>query len=476
MQTHKDFNLKHHSISNPGGFAIEKTQAIFAQLFALLAVKDYDIACFAMKLRKSKKQFTKAVRFIPGGVNSPVRAFKSVGGNPVFIAKGKGSKIYDLDGNEYIDYVCSWGALILGHSCPEIVTAVKAAAEKGTSFGAPTTAETDLAEIICDAFDSIDKLRLVSSGTEAVMTAIRLARAFTGRDYIVKAGGCYHGHSDSMLVCSGSGSAQYSKPLCPGVPKSLSALTLVVDYNDIDSATKVFEKYRGKIAAFIIEPVAANMGVILPKPDYLKTLSKLCGDNKSLLIFDEVITGFRLCFGGAQKLFKISPDLTCLGKIIGGGLPCAAVGGKAEIMNMLSPAGSVYQAGTLSGNPLATVAAIATLKILKNKNFYNQLEEKSRLLHTGLLDAAKRASIPLTINRIGSLLSCFFTKKQVFDFAGAKSADARLFKVFFAQMLKKGVYLAPSPFEAMFISAAHSKKDIEKTIEAAQNSLKVLKE
>lgn len=428
-----------------------------------------------MEFTKSKKQFTKAARFIPGGVNSPVRAFKNVGGSPVFIAKGSGSKIYDIDGNEYIDYVCSWGALILGHCHPQVIAAVKKAAQKGTSFGAPTAAETEVAEIICNAFDSIEKVRLVSSGTEAVMTAVRLARAFTGRDYILKMSGCYHGHSDSMLVSSGSGLAQYSKPLCPGVPKSLSALTIVADYNDIDSAAKVFEKYKNKIAACIIEPVAANMGVVLPKPGYLKTLRKLCSDNKSLLIFDEVITGFRLCFGGAQKLFKVKPDLTCLGKIIGGGLPCAAVSGRAEIMNLLAPAGGVYQAGTLSGNPLATAAALATLKLLKNKNFYNRLEEKSQMLHTGLLDAGKQASIPLTINRIGSLLSCFFTEKPVFDFADAKSADARLFAAFFAQMLKNGIYLAPSPFEAMFISAAHSKKDIEKTVKAAQNSIKEIR-
>lgn len=434
-----------------------------------------------MRLEKSKKQFVRALRFIPGGVNSPVRAFKNVGGSPVFIAKGSGSKIYDIDGSEYIDYVCSWGALILGHSHPLILAAVKTAAQKGTSFGAPTVAETEVAEIICNAFDSIEKLRLVSSGTEAVMTAVRLARAFTGRDYILKMNGCYHGHSDSMLVPletgrlrrpSGITDALSLTGLVCGIPKSLSALTIVADYNNIDSAANVFEKYKNKIAACIIEPVAANMGVVLPKPGYLKTLGKLCSDNKSLLIFDEVITGFRLCFGGAQKLFKVKPDLTCLGKIIGGGLPFAAVGGRAEIMNLLAPAGGVYQAGTLSGNPLATAAALATLKLLKNKNFYNRLEEKSQMLQAGLLDAGKQASIPLTINRIGSLLSCFFTEKPVFDFADAKSADAGLFAVFFAKMLKNGIYLAPSPFEAMFISASHSKKDIEKTIKAAQNSLK----
>ncbi|OHB59392.1 MAG: glutamate-1-semialdehyde aminotransferase, partial [Planctomycetes bacterium RBG_13_44_8b] len=335
---------------------------------------------------------------------------------------------------------------------------------------------TSLAEIICSAFDSIEKLRLVSSGTEAVMTAIRLARGFTGRDYIVKMAGCYHGHSDSMLVQAGSGSAQFSKPLSPGVPKSLAAYTLVADYNDINSAEKIFNKYGKRIAACIIEPVAANMGVILPKPGYLKALRQLCNNNKSLLIFDEVITGFRLCFGGAEKILKVRPDLTCLGKIIGGGLPCAAVGGRTDIMDMLSPSGTVYQAGTLSGNPIATAAAIATLKILKNKHFYEKLEAKSQMLCEGLLDAAKRTSTPLTINRSGSLLSCFFTQKPVWNFADAKSADLKIFKAFFAQMLKQGIYLAPSPFEAMFISAAHTKKDIEKTITSAHNSLKTLKD
>ncbi len=424
---------------------------------------------------KSHKQFTRARRFIPGGVNSPVRAFGSVDCSPVFIAKGKGSKIYDLDGNEYIDYVCSWGALILGHSHRSVVTAVKAAAAKGTSFGAPTVAETTLSETICGAFGSIEKLRLLSSGTEAVMTAIRLGRGFTGRDYIVKMNGCYHGHSDSMLVQAGSGSAEFSKPLSPGVPKSLASRTIVVDYNDIDSAARIFNKHGKKIAACIIEPVAANMGVILPKPGYLKSLRRICNDNKSLLIFDEVITGFRLCFGGAEKIFKVRPDLTCLGKIIGGGLPCAALGGRAEIMDLLSPSGAVYQAGTLSGNPLATAAAIATLKILKNKDFYDKLEAKSQMLCAGLLDAAKCTSIPLTVNHIGSLLSCFFTKKPVRNFTDVKSADLKTFKAFFAQMLKQGVYLAPSPFEAMFISAAHTKKDVEKTIATAHNSLKAIK-
>ena len=411
---------------------------------------------------------------MPGGVNSPVRAFKSVGCSPIFIAKGKGSKIYDIDDREYIDYVCSWGALILGHSHPSVVKAVKIAAQKGTSFGAPTDAETVLAEMIVDAFDSIDKVRLVSRGTEAVMTAIRLGRAFTGKNYILKMSGCYHGHSDSMLVSAGSGSAEFSRPLCPGVPKSLSLLTLVADFNDIDSARRAFKKFKNKIAACIIEPVAANMGVIPPKPGYLRSLRKLCDENKALLIFDEIITGFRLCFGGAQTIFKIKPDLTCLGKIIGGGLPCAAVGGRADIMDMLAPTGPVYQAGTLSGNPLATAAAIATLKILKDKKFYARLEEKSKMLHLGLAEAAKKTSVPMTINRIGSLLSCFFTKKNVKNFNDAKTADISIFKAFFAEMLKDGIYLAPSPFEAMFISVALTKKDVEKTIAAAHNSLKAV--
>jgi glutamate-1-semialdehyde 2,1-aminomutase len=418
---------------------------------------------------KSSKEFNKAKKLIPGGVNSPVRAFGSVGREPIFIDKGKGSRIYDIDGNEYIDYVCSWGPLILGHAHPKIVAAVNAAAKKGTSFGAPTITETQLAEIICGAFDSIDKVRLVSSGTEAVMTAVRLARAFTGRKYILKIAGCYHGHSDSMLVNAGSGSALYSTPLCPGVPKELSNLTLVAEYNNIDSAAGAFEKYKGKIAGCIVEPVAANMGVVLPKPGYLNALRKLCTANKSVLIFDEVITGFRLCFGGAQKIFKITPDLTCLGKIVGGGLPCAAVGGRNEIMNLLAPVGPVYQAGTLSGNPLATAAAIATLKILKRAKIYSKLEENSKLLEIGLLKTAQKAKVPIIINRIGSLMSCFFTDKVVENFEDARKADAEVFRRFFAGMLKNGVYLAPSPLEAMFISAAHSKKDIAKTVFAAQN-------
>ncbi|MBN1788753.1 MAG: glutamate-1-semialdehyde 2,1-aminomutase [Sedimentisphaerales bacterium] len=424
----------------------------------------------------SGAQFVRAGRCIVGGVNSPVRAFGSVDCGPVFIGRGKGSKIYDIDGNEYIDYVCSWGALILGHSYGPVIKAVQDSADRGTSFGAPTVAETELAEIICDAFASIDKVRLVSSGTEAVMTAIRLARGFTGRDYIVKMAGCYHGHSDSMLVRAGSGSAEFSKPLSPGVVKSLASRTLVVDYNDIDGLVRVFNKHGKKIAGCIIEPVAANMGVVLPKAGYLRKIRSLCSQNKSLLIFDEVITGFRLCYGGAQKIFKIRPDLTCLGKIIGGGLPCAALGGRGDIMDMLSPMGAVYQAGTLSGNPLATAAAVATLRVLKSKNFYDKLEAKSKLLADGLTDAARRNSIPLKINRIGSLLSCFFTKKTVKNFSDAKSADMKIFKAFFAQMLKQGIYIAPSPFEAMFISAAHTKNDVEKTIAKADNSLKALKD
>ncbi len=422
------------------------------------------------KIMKSGKDFNRAQKFIPGGVNSPVRAFGSVGLSPVFIEKGKDSKIYDVKGNEFIDYVCSWGPLILGHCHPKVSAAVKDAAKRGSSFGAPTIAETQLAEMICGAFKSIDKVRLVSSGTEAVMTAIRLARAFTGRNYILKMAGCYHGHSDSMLVNAGSGSAEFSKPLCPGVPEQISNLTLVAEYNNVDSAAKIFEKFKNKIAACIIEPVAANMGVVLPKPGYLQALRNLCDENKAILIFDEVITGFRLCYGGAQKIFGVRPDITCLGKIVGGGLPCAAVGGRAKIMNMLAPVGAVYQAGTLSGNPLATAATIETLKILKNGKIYSKLEENSKYLEKGMTEAAKNSNIPLKINRIGSLMSCFFTQYKVQNFQDVKKANVKLFKAFFAGMLKRGVYLAPSPFEAMFVSAAHSKKDIAKTIFAAQNT------
>jgi glutamate-1-semialdehyde 2,1-aminomutase len=424
-------------------------------------------------------------------VNSPVRAFGGVDVDPLFIESAKGSKIRDIDGNEYIDYVSSWGPMILGHAHPKVLEAIAAAARKGTSFGAPTLAETALAKKIIAAFDSIEKVRLVSSGTEAVMSAIRLARGYTKKDLIIKMVGCYHGHSDSLLVAAGSGLAEGAIASSSGVPDAIAKLTVIIDYNDIEAVTKVFQVYKGKIAAVLVEPVAANMGVVPPIDGYLQTLRNLCDQNDSLLIFDEVITGFRLALGGAQELFGIKADITCLGKIIGGGLPVGAFGGRADIMDMLAPVGPVYQAGTLSGNPLATAAANATLDILDTRfwmldsrrvSSYEYLESRAVLLEAGLADAAKDAGIAVTINRAGSIMSCFFTDtpllsgeskkggKQIRNFADVQSTDIKRFKKFFALMLEQGIYLAPSAYEAMFVSLAHSKADIEKTIEAARIS------
>jgi len=396
---------------------------------------------------------------------------------PVFIASAEGSKIRDIDGNEYIDYVGSWGAMILGHSHSEVVTAVQSAAARGTSFGAPTLSETELAEKIKSAFDSIEKVRLVNSGTEAVMTAVRLARAFTGKNRIIKMAGCYHGHSDSLLVSAGSGIAESGKPGSAGVPASLAALTIVVDYNDVDAVKRAFEKYHGQIAACLVEPVAANMGVVLPEEDYLRTLRCLCDANNALFIFDEVITGFRLCYGGAQNMYDIRPDLTCLGKIAGGGLPLAAIGGADSVMSLLCPEGPVYQAGTLAGNPLATAAANVTLDVLeKDTSCYRRLEQLGQLLQQGLEASAAAAKVPITINRAGSIMSCFFTDTPVRNFHDVQRTNIARFRKFFAAMLNQGIYLAPSAYEAMFISLAHTKEDIEKTIVAAQNSFGMIAE
>ena len=425
---------------------------------------------------KSARAFNEAVRSIPGGVNSPVRAAGGVDISPLFIQHAAGSKIYDIDGNEYIDYVGSWGPMILGHAHPKVLEAIQAAAEKGTSFGAPTLAETTLAKKIIAAFDYIEKVRLLSSGTEAAMTAIRLARGFTKKDLIIKMTGCYHGHSDSLLVAAGSGLAESGSPSSGGVPDSIAQLTIVIPYNDIDAARKALEMHKGKIAAVILEPVAANMGVVPPIEDYLQTLRSLCDRNDALLIFDEVITGFRIALGGAQELFGLAADITCLGKIIGGGLPAAAVGGRADIMDTLAPVGPVYQAGTLSGNPIATAAANATLDILAKGNCYQRLESSAALLEAGLAKAAKDANIPVTINRVGSIMSCFFTDRPIRNFADVRSTNIKQFKRFFAEMLKEGIYLAPSAYEAMFVSLAHSQQDIEKTIEAAQNTFPRLKD
>ncbi len=428
-----------------------------------------------MRNVKSIRAFDKANQYLPGGVNSPVRAFSGVDAGPLFIKSASGSKIYDIDGNEYIDYVGSWGPMILGHAHPKVLKAIEKAAKKGTSFGAPTLAETALAEKIVAAFGSIEKVRLVSSGTEAVMTAIRLARAYTKRDLIIKMAGCYHGHSDSLLVAAGSGAAETTVTSSAGVPDSIAKLTIVIPYNDIDAAKHAFEKHKGEIAAILVEPVAANMGVVPPINGYLATLRQLCDQNDAFLIFDEVITGFRLALGGAQQLYGIKADITCLGKIIGGGLPLAALGGRADIMDMLAPTGPVYQAGTLSGNPIATAAANATLDILTKKDCYRKLEHSAAMLETGLADAAKQAGIAVIINRVGSLLSCFFIDRKVQNFADVQSSNIKQFKRFFAEMLKQGIYLAPSAYEAMFVSLSHTKQDINKTIEAARKSFHKVK-
>lgn len=432
---------------------------------------------------KSIAAFEQARRYMPGGVNSPVRAFGGVGLNPLFIARAEGSRIFDIDGNEYIDYVGSWGPMILGHSHPAVVAAIEAAARRGTSFGAPTQAETELAWRIVRAFGSIEKLRLLSSGTEAVMTAIRLARAYTGRDTIVKMAGCYHGHSDSLLVQAGSGLAERGTAASPGVPEALAALTVVVPYNDPQTLEQAFRKQPGDIAAVLVEPVAANMGVVAPEPGYLEAIRRLCHENGSLLIFDEVISGFRVAFGGAQERYGVRADLTCLGKIVGGGMPLAVVGGRAEIMDQLAPLGHVYQAGTLSGNPLATAAANATLGILEEDRtngthatdgVYARLESSGAELEAGLAEAAAQAGVPVTINRVGSLLSCFFTDKPVRNFDDVRATDIGAFKKFFAEMLHRGVYLAPSAYEAMFISLAHTKEDLARTVEAAGESFRAV--
>jgi len=428
------------------------------------------------KYNKSDQAFIDACNCLPGGVNSPVRAFGGVDVNPVFVAEAKGSKIYDIDGNEYIDYVGSWGPMILGHAHPRVLEAITTAASKGTSFGAPTLAETALAKKIIAAFDSVEKVRLVSSGTEAAMTAIRLARGYTKKDLIIKMAGCYHGHSDSLLVASGSGLAEGVIASSSGVPDSIAKLTIVISYNDIEAARAAFDVYKGRIAAVLVEPVAANMGVVPPIDGYLEALRNLCDQEDSLLIFDEVITGFRIAFGGAQELFGVKADITCLGKIIGGGLPAAALGGRADIMDMLAPLGPVYQAGTLSGNPLATAAANATLDILRETDTYERLESSAALLEAGLADAAKDAGITVTINRVGSIMSCFFTDRTVRNFADVQSTNIKQFKKFFAMMLEKGIYLAPSAYEAMFVSLAHSKSDIEKTIETAKESFQKIKD
>ncbi|RCK80856.1 MAG: Glutamate-1-semialdehyde aminotransferase [Candidatus Ozemobacter sibiricus] len=417
-----------------------------------------------------------ATRVFPGGVNSPVRAFGAVGGDPLFMVRGAGARVTDLEGKTYLDYVGSWGPLILGHADPDVVKAVSAAAERGTTFGAPTLAETELAEEIREAFPAMEKMRLVSSGTEATMSAIRLARGVTGRPLIVKFDGCYHGHADSLLVAAGSGVATLGLPGCPGVPESIAANTLVVPFNDRKAVEKVFETHGTKIAAVIVEPVCGNMGVVTPLKGYLADLRKLTRDAGALLIFDEVMTGFRACFGGVSQLEGVTPDLTCLGKVVGGGLPLAVYGGKAKIMAHVAPEGKVYQAGTLSGNPVAVAAGLATLrKIRGNPAFYPTLLKTTEKLCAGLEEAARKYRIAIHLNRFGSMFTVFFAKETVIDFKTAKTADTRMFARFFRGMLEKGVYLPPSQFEAAFVSAAHTDEDVAYTIGAAQQVFETMR-
>jgi glutamate-1-semialdehyde 2,1-aminomutase len=419
---------------------------------------------------RSKEIFRRAEARLVGGVNSPVRAFRSVGGVPIIAARGEGSKIWDADGNSYIDYVCSWGALILGHANPAVANAIADQAHRGTSFGVTTELEVELAERICAAIPSIEKIRFVSSGTEATMSAARLARAFTGRDLILKFDGCYHGHADSFLSNAGSGLATLGIAACPGVPESLAALTVSVPYNDLAAVEKAFAAHRAKVSAIIVEPVAANMGVVLPAAGFLKGLREIASRENALLIFDEVITGFRLCFGGAQNLFGVSPDLTVLGKVIGGGLPVAAYGGRREIMDRVAPLGAVYQAGTLSGNPLAMRAGIEVLKQIAVPNFYDALNKRAERLRDGLRAEIKLSGIAAQIQSIGSLLTLFLTAQPVKNFADASKSDTSRFALYFREMLDRGVLLAPSQFEALFVSAAHSDADIDATLSAARDS------
>jgi glutamate-1-semialdehyde 2,1-aminomutase len=423
---------------------------------------------------RSKKLFEEAKKHIPGGVNSPVRAFRSVGGDPIFIRRAKGSKVYDADGKAYIDYVLSWGPALLGHAHPKVTAALKKAITNGTSFGAPTELEITLAKMVKKAVPSIELVRMVSSGTEATMSAIRAARGFTGRDKILKFDGCYHGHGDSLLVKAGSGVATFGLPDSPGVPADLAKHTLTVAFNDLAAVQDICSREGERIACIIVEPVVGNMGCVPPLPGFHEGLRAVCDQYGIVLVFDEVMTGFRVAYGGAQQLYKIKPDLTTLGKVIGGGLPVGAYGGKREIMEKISPLGPIYQAGTLSGNPLAMTAGIETLKLLAKPGVYKALEKKSADLEKGLRVAANEAGIPATINRVGSMFTTFFTDRNVTDFASAKTSDTARFGKFFRAMLKNGVNLAPSQFEAAFLSLAHSKSDINRTIEAARKSLKAL--
>ena len=421
---------------------------------------------------RSEELFRSAQLRIPGGVNSPVRAFRSLGITPPFIASGTGSRIRDVDGREYVDYVGSWGPLIFGHAHPKVLEAIRRALERGTSFGAPTELELRIADRICDMVPSVEMVRMVNSGTEAAMSAVRLARGFTGRDAIIKFAGCYHGHGDSFLIKAGSGALTLGVPDSPGVPRALAEDTLIADYNDLASVARIFETHLDRIAAVIVEPVAGNMGVVPPVSSFLEGLRDLCSRHGALLIFDEVITGFRLARGGAQERFGVPPDLTVLGKIVGGGLPAAAYGGRRDVMERLAPAGPVYQAGTLSGNPLAMSAGLAQLDLLEEEAPWQRLEKSSSRLESGLGEIAREMGHPLTINRVGSMMTVFFTEHEVKNFSDATQAQTNRHAAFCREMLGRGIYLAPSQFEALFVSTAHTEQDLEETMEAARAGLK----
>lgn len=423
---------------------------------------------------KSNRAFKEASELMPGGVNSPVRAFKSVNMDPIFMERGRGSKIYDIDGNEYIDYVLSWGPLILGHTNERVVEGIKKVAEMGTSFGAPTEIENELAKLVIERVPSIEVVRMVSSGTEATMSALRLARGYTGRNKIMKFEGCYHGHGDSLLIKAGSGVATLGLPDSPGVPEGVAKNTITVPYNDLESVRYAFEQFGDDIAGVIVEPVAGNMGVVPPQPGFLEGLREITEQNGSLLIFDEVMTGFRVGYNCAQGYFGVTPDITCLGKVIGGGLPVGAYGGKAEIMKQIAPSGPIYQAGTLSGNPLAMTAGFETLSQLTPES-YKEFERKADRLEEGLKAAAEKYDIPHTINRAGSMIGFFFTNEDVVNYEKAKSSNLEFFAEYYREMANQGVFLPPSQFEGLFLSTAHTDEDIEKTISAAEQAFSKLK-
>lgn len=423
---------------------------------------------------KSQELFRKALRLMPGGVNSPVRAFRAVGGEPIFINRGKEARITDVDGNIYIDYVLSWGALILGHCHPEVMEALANVLDAGTSYGACTAAEVELAERIQEAFPSVERVRLTNSGTEATLAALRVARAATAREKILKFEGCYHGHSDSLLVKAGSGVATLGLPDSPGVPRALAELTITLPFNDSGALDEAFRRHRNELAAVIVEPIVGNMGCVPPQPGFLEKLRALTAEQGTVLIFDEVMTGFRVAYGGAQQLFKIRPDMTTLGKVIGGGLPVGAYGGMAALMEMVAPAGPVYQAGTLSGNPLAVAGGLKTLELLRRPGTYQRLDALTEKLTTGLAIEAARAAVALQVNRVGSMFTAFFTSEPVTDFASAKKSDAAAFGKFFRALLGSGVYFPPSQFEAGFVSSAHSDDDIAETVQASARAMAAL--